>query len=559
MSSRTYLFTAIACVMLAIAAGQWAMFHFLSQDIANQVREQSKNLSKELAVFAADAMNINLSGNDSTSTVLSSVGENYAEVNIKLSDLKRFEQEKAAKEGGDQLNGTTKRFVKSHMISIDEQGEVTHDVDIRVGADSNEMEAGATIEREESVQPKILKKVSKTSVVGDGIEQRVETISQLVRSQIEATELHFDSKQDMQSVWVFHSSDQDGAQASKRIEIQDNTNMLLDQLKQMGLMIMVITWLLGIGFIYWISHQFTAPLRALDAGYQSLSEGDMHANVPVKGTAEIQQAIRGFNHMTTKLAFYQQQQNEIKDKMHLAEIGEISRGIAHALRNPLHTIGLALDKVFGQSPSRYESGIRQKLKLMDKTIQALLNLSVSGVERKTEISIKPIIQDIIMEMQLTEGVDVRFDVVIEPELRFIGSESEVRNMLHTLIVNAVEASPEHSKITVKAHRSAQDKLVIVVEDQGKGISGNVMESLFEPHITTKAEGAGMGLYIARRLAQLMYNGEIQIHNKKVNAELASGYGCVATLVLNDANKVITNDEKAFPQKAEPINKSQQYE
>jgi signal transduction histidine kinase len=557
MSSRTYLFTAIACVMLAIAAGQWAMFHFLSQDIAKQVREQSKDLSKELAVFAADAMNIEARGNVFKSVVEQGNGERHAEINVEVS-------EQAADFSPDKQVPTKdaqNKILKKHVITIDAKGEVTHDYNISIGSNKGsddkphqdksdrvsstedaasddidyEIIEDKVIKADEAGQPKIIKKITQNKFRGEDGELRIETISKLVRSQIEATELHFDSKQDMQSVWVFHSSSKDGGAASKRIEIKDNTNMLLDQLKHMGLMIMVTSWLLGIGFIYWISHQFTAPLRALDAGYQKLSDGDTQVSVPVKGTSEIQQAIQGFNQMTKKLAFFHQQQQEINDKMHLAEIGEVSRGIAHALRNPLHTIGLALDKVFGLSPSSYESGIRQKLKLMDKTIQALLNLSVNGVERTDSIAIKPIIQDIVMEMQLTEGVDVAFELDIEPNLQLVGSEADIRNMLHTLIVNAVEASPLQSKVIIKASRNAEKQLLVSVEDQGDGVSKDVMSSLFEPHITTKAEGAGMGLYIAIRLAQLMYSGDIQLKNKE-SIGGTDAHGCIATLQLCDANK-----------------------
>jgi signal transduction histidine kinase len=523
--------------MLAIAAGQWAMFHFLSKDIANQVREQSKDLSKELAVFAADAMNIQGSGNVFKSVMLQSDGDNHAEVNIEVT---KFDEKKAVVRELIKNNAVEKEFIEKEFIKKEfiekESGPKDTDQSQAYEIETGEIKTG---EMETSSQPKMIKQIIQNTALGDGRELRIETISKLVRSQIEATELHFDSKQDRQSVWVFHSSSEDGAAASKRIEIKDNTNMLLDQLKQMGLMIMVITWVLGIGFIYWISHQFTAPLRALDAGYQKLSEGDTQVTVPVKGTSEIQQAIQGFNQMTKKLAFFHQQQQDIKDKMHLAEIGEVSRGIAHALRNPLHTIGLALDKVFDQSQSSYESGIRQKLKLMDKTIQALLNLSVSGAERTKDVAIKPVIQDIIMEMQLTEGVDVKFDLDIESDLRLIGSDSEVRSMLHTLIVNAVEASPAQSNILIKASRNAQREVTIMVEDQGAGLAEEVIESLFEPHITTKAEGAGMGLYIARRLAQLMYNGEIHLQNKGSSSDVVDG--CVTTLILNDANNVVSHD------------------
>ena len=69
-----------------------------------------------------------------------------------------------------------------------------------------------------------------------------------------------------------------------------------------------------------------------------------------------------------------------------------------------------------------------------------------------------------------------------------------------------------------------DNAVVKVVDEGKGLADDIKENLFKPHITSKSEGAGMGLFIVKRLSQLHYGGDVELHNR------AEG-GCEATLTL----------------------------
>ena len=64
-------------------------------------------------------------------------------------------------------------------------------------------------------------------------------------------------------------------------------------------------------------------------------------------------------------------------------------------------------------------------------------------------------------------------------------------------------------------------------DQGKGIDPQIKSQLFKPHITNKPEGAGMGLYIAKRISNLHYHGDISLTDN-------SPQGCIATLTLSSA-------------------------
>lgn len=104
----------------------------------------------------------------------------------------------------------------------------------------------------------------------------------------------------------------------------------------------------------------------------------------------------------------------------------------------------------------------------------------------------------------------------------MGAESEIRSILHTMIINSCESNSN------RAHPDKQ--LTIEVFDQGKGLESKIENSLFQPHISTKPEGAGMGLYIAKRIISLHYNGNIFLKNQYLNnGEIV---GCLAQADFN---------------------------
>ena len=92
------------------------------------------------------------------------------------------------------------------------------------------------------------------------------------------------------------------------------------------------------------------------------------------------------------------------------------------------------------------------------------------------------------------------------------------------MVNAVEANNNQGKVTIDISEAADSALSVTVIDQGKGIEPSIKDELFQPHVSSKAEGAGMGLYIAKRLATLYYGGSLTLDNHPTG-------GCIAQVIL----------------------------
>ena len=107
-----------------------------------------------------------------------------------------------------------------------------------------------------------------------------------------------------------------------------------------------------------------------------------------------------------------------------------------------------------------------------------------------------------------------------------GAESEIRSILHTLIINAAEACISSGIVNISAQISDGKLLHISIVDNGTGMDKSINESLFQPHVSTKPEGAGMGLYIAKRIISLHYQGDIILTNN------APQIGCTAIAIFS---------------------------
>jgi signal transduction histidine kinase len=293
---------------------------------------------------------------------------------------------------------------------------------------------------------------------------------------------------------------------------------------------LVIVGLLGLVFAYWLSIKFNKPLKQLTDGFQQLAQGEYQHQVKEQGVGEIRATIKLFNQMVKRLQQLSTAEKQHKEIAHLAELGEVSRGLAHALRNPIHTIGLSIeqlsdDHLSEQQKTKLIKTMQNKIANIDKNIKGLLTLTTTGINREDKVPLLAVIQDIMLEYKSYQNKDIAFEISVDKNIQVTGAESEIRSILHTLINNACEANDSHSKVIIKSIIHKNTNIDIIVQDQGKGIDEHIQDQLFQPHVSTKPEGAGMGLYIAQRLISLHYQGNISLANH-VNQNQQTD-GCIA--------------------------------
>jgi nitrogen fixation/metabolism regulation signal transduction histidine kinase len=272
----------------------------------------------------------------------------------------------------------------------------------------------------------------------------------------------------------------------------------------------------------WFAHRISAPLRMIAKASHELSSGQLGTTIKQDKTTakELTATIQSFNEMSVKLAELDQLKSKLVEAQHYKELGELARGLAHSIRNPLNTLGLTIEQLAEtnqqQSKQQLAQAASNQIERIDQWVQTFMILSISEEFETHAIDVTEVIQDIQLEATYRVDKPVNFDLTALQALSIEGVETEVKAMLHAIIVNAVQASNANDKVIIRGHSLEQDRLLIEVEDFGSGLDQAIEQSLFKPHSSTKAKGSGLGLYMAQRLAVARYQGQISLTNKEPN-------------------------------------------
>jgi signal transduction histidine kinase len=193
----------------------------------------------------------------------------------------------------------------------------------------------------------------------------------------------------------------------------------------------------------------------------------------------------------------------------LAVAGELAASVAHEIKNPLAAVRgyaeLLADQTAKLSPeqrARFDKAvriIREESERIDTRVAELLSLGRAA--RGTPSGAPLDVSRLLMEAVAVAEGEPDFPTLspsLDPALRALGNEDELRGVLLNLLKNAAEAmgGARGGRIEVVARREG-DRAVVEVRDEGKGLSEVDRERLFQPFYTTKPSGTGLGLAIAR--------------------------------------------------------------
>jgi signal transduction histidine kinase len=277
-----------------------------------------------------------------------------------------------------------------------------------------------------------------------------------------------------------------------------------------------------------IARRLTRPLQALAEGAAALGRGEAGVQVRSAGPPELRASIDAFNRMSADLARVEAEASVRREQRALAELGEIGRGLAHSLRNPLHALGLSLEALAARSDggdaAQLGAAGREQLARIDQALRGFLALASGEGAQAEPVWLGEVIDDVLLEARQRCGSRVELLRDLAP-VSLRGVRAELRILVHTLVLNAIEAAPAGTTVRVSC-RAEGAGVRIEVEDAGPGVPEAVRVRLFEPHVSSKPTGAGMGLYLSQRLARQRYGGGIELQPRQPQ-------GTCAVLQLND--------------------------
>ena len=267
----------------------------------------------------------------------------------------------------------------------------------------------------------------------------------------------------------------------------------------------------------YLVRSISRPIAALRAGVERVGTGDLDHEIALAADDEFSELARAFNQMTGDLSRHQA---ELLEAHRLASIGQVASGVAHEINNPLGVI-LGYTKVLRSDPALHDRDeltiIEDELRQCQRIVAGLLDLARPVKLAIADVDLGDVVREAaarLDESGKSEGVTIAIDGAADAMVR--ADEAKLRQVVVNLLLNAVEAArDEHARApTVEVRWTLdRDRAVLEVLDQGPGIPADVAGRLFEPFFTTKAQGHGLGLAIARTIAQA-HRGDIVVEPRQ---------------------------------------------
>ncbi|MCY3852304.1 MAG: ATP-binding protein [Gammaproteobacteria bacterium] len=221
---------------------------------------------------------------------------------------------------------------------------------------------------------------------------------------------------------------------------------------------------------------------------------------------------------------------DLQQAQRQAAWGEVARRLAHEIKNPLTPIRLSAERMQHRIQSRLAEEDSEILQRATQTIVRQVESMKTMIDEFSEYSADRFTPELLdLNALSTEVLDLyvedRSKISIRTELSetpawIQGDPDRMRQLLHNLIKNALEAQEEQAEGTIILSTEMQGATVMLkVQDTGPGFSPEIIARAFEPYVTTKPSGNGLGLAVVYRITE-DHQGRIRVYNDP------TGGGCV---------------------------------
>jgi nitrogen fixation/metabolism regulation signal transduction histidine kinase len=205
---------------------------------------------------------------------------------------------------------------------------------------------------------------------------------------------------------------------------------------------------------------------------------------------------------------------------------EVARRLAHEIKNPLTPMRLSLHRLQKRAdsvPERERAAVRDSLAALLQEVEHLTRLAeqFSQYARLPEPRHEPLdLAEVARSAAaLHEPGHLTLQVACDRPAPVRGDRLLLSRAVHNLLLNACEASPEGGTVELRVETAGAEARVDVL-DRGPGLAPGLAEQVFEPYVSTKNRGSGLGLSLVRDIAA-QHGGRIELANREGGGARAS--------------------------------------
>ncbi len=270
-----------------------------------------------------------------------------------------------------------------------------------------------------------------------------------------------------------------------------------------------------------LAYLIQRPMVELQEKVALISGGNLDVAVSFsQRNDEIGDLGRNFNHMAQQLRESRKEietmhRTQMSRAEHLATLGELATGLAHEIRNPLAGIAGVIE-IIGRdlpasSPAReMVKDVRQEINQINRILTDLLETARPHPPLMMRSNLNTTVEHAVMlARQQVLSQPIKIELQKAPELPEVEHDSDqIHQLLLNLLLNAVQSLEGSGKVKVEIG-SLDDCARVIVSDTGRGIPENQLAQIFRPFYTTRGNGTGLGLSLAKRIVE-EHHGRISV-------------------------------------------------
>jgi len=290
-------------------------------------------------------------------------------------------------------------------------------------------------------------------------------------------------------------------------------------------LLLLITLISGLLFGLGMIIRLIRPILQLKSSVDGMVGDGMVRRIPVQGNDEIGELSGAFNDMLARLDNAIEEQERM---CRLAATGELAATLAHEIKNPLNAIGGAATYIGkntkGSLTKEFVSVITSEVSRINNLTTTLLSFSKTASPNPEPTDLNRVVRDSLTLLS-KESPDLQVTVIEElaADLPLVNCDyNQIKQVIINLLINAHDAVSKNGEIKVKTWQK-KNRTYLAVEDNGSGISAEIIHNIFNPFFTTKTRGTGLGLAISKKIAKE--------HGGDLTVESTPGEGSTFTLGL----------------------------